>query len=259
MRENRLSSLRSKSSREALITYHKKILDTLDAVMTKELKNIEKAADMITDCFINNNLLHVFGSGHSMIIAWEMFQRAGGLVPVNAWLDPCLSYFEARKSLRTERISGYGKMLVDYYDPTKDDILLVVSLSGINAVPVEVAMETKKRGTYVLGLTSVEASSRLQPRNKYGKRLYEIADLTIDNHVPYGDAVIEMKDSPKPVGPLSTVVNATIVNLMGIRVAENFIERGLEPPVWASSNVPGGEEMNKSFVEKYKHGKIHHM
>lgn len=238
--------------------YFKKVLDNLDAVRN-ERKTIEKAANVITDCFVSNNLLHVFGSGHSMVIAWEMFQRAGGLMPVNAWLDPTLSYFEALKSLKTEKLSGYAKTLVDYYDPTRDDVLLVVSLSGINAAPVEVAIETKERGTYVIALTSVEVSSKLQPRNKYNKRLCEAADLTIDNHVAYGDAVIRMGDFPKTIGPLSTVVNSVIVNLITTKVAENYLAKGLEPPIWASSNVPSGDEMDAPYVKKFKHGRIHHM
>lgn len=237
--------------------YHSHVVNNLDSIVNKERAKIENAADIITERFVNSKLLHVLGSGHSMCISQEMFQRAGGLMPVNAILDPGISPLFSRKALAVERLSEYARILIDHYEVEEDDVFFVVSLSGVNAVPVEAAVEAKSIGAYVMGLTSIAASGMLQPRNKYGKRLYEVADLTIDNHVAYGDAAIRMGD--KTVGPMSTVVNAFIVNLIAVRVAENYLKRGLRPPIWASTNVPGGDEMDAPYVEKYKHSRIRHL
>lgn len=238
--------------------FYDKIFETLNAIKNKEGGNIENAANIITESFLNDKVLHVLGTGHSMIITQELFYRAGSLVPVNAIMDPSLSSINAVKSTLTERLSGYAKVLLDYYGISKNDVLLVISLSGVNAVPVEAAVEAKERDAYVIALTSFEASSKLQPRNKYGKRLYEVANITIDNHAPFGDASVRLKNLPQAVAPLSTIANAFIVNLIVIKVAENYLAKGLQPPIWVSSNVPEGDKANEKYLEKYQN-KIRHL
>lgn len=249
---------------DPLDTYYAKILELLDIIMNKERDKIEKSAEAITERITKNDgLLYVLGSGHSMLIAQEMFTRAGGLMQVNAILDPALSTLFQAKALKVERMSGYAKIILDYYGLSKNDAIIIVSVSGINAVPVEAAIEAKKIGAYVIALTSVEWSTAVpqdlvNKRNRYGKRLFELADIFIDNHVPFGDAVVKVGNFVKPVAPVSTVVNSFIVNLIVAKVAQNCADKGIDPPVWSSSNVPGGSEMDAPYVEKYRFSRIKH-
>jgi|YelNatPaOPRAMG01_1025707.scaffolds.fasta_scaffold68704_1 uncharacterized phosphosugar-binding protein len=244
--------------------YYKKILELYNLVLEKERTKIEAAAEVITERITKDDgLLYVLGSGHSMLIAQEMFARAGGLMQVNAILDPALSTIFQAKALKVERLEGYAKIVLEYYGLTKNDVLLVVSVSGINAVPVEAAIEAKKLGAYVIALTSVEWSKNVpqemvNKRNIFGKRLFEVADLYIDNHVPFGDAVVKIDNYTKPVAPVSTLVNSFIVNLIVAKVAQNCASKGIPPPVWASSNVPGGDKMDAPFVEKYRFSRVKH-
>ncbi|MEM4672938.1 MAG: hypothetical protein QW366_04095, partial [Sulfolobales archaeon] len=92
----------------------------------------------------------------------------------------------------------------------------------------------------------------LKPSNRYGKKLYEVADIVIDNKVPEGDAVIEVKElRGRRIAPISTIVNAFIAHVIEIMTVERLIEEGYEPEIWVSVNIPGGNEINKSLVEKY--------
>jgi len=244
--------------------YYDKVLELLSIIMKDEKERIERAADIITERVTKNEgLLYALGTGHSMLIVQEMFARAGGLMPVNAILDPAISPLFQSKALEVERMSGYARILLNYYGLTNNDVLMVISTSGINAVPVEACMEAKKVGAYVIGLTSVEWSSKIpqesvNKRNKYGKRLYEVADLVIDTHVPFGDAVVRIGDFIKPVAPVSTVIGSFIVNSIVAKVAENCYKKGIEPPIWASSNVPGGDEMDAPYFKKYRFSRIKH-
>jgi uncharacterized phosphosugar-binding protein len=249
---------------DPLDAYYVKILELLDIVMNKEREKIERVAEAITERITKDDgLLYVLGSGHSMLIAQEMFARAGGLMQVNAILDPALSALFQAKALKVERMTGYAKIILDYYGLSKNDAIIIVSVSGINAVPVEAAIEAKKIRAYVIALTSVEWSTAVpqdlvNKRNRYGKRLFELADIFIDNHVPFGDAVVKVGNFVKPVAPVSTVINSFIVNLIVAKVAQNCADKGIDPPVWSSSNVPGGSEMDAPYVEKYRFSRIKH-
>lgn len=244
--------------------YYHAVLELLRLVMTRERERIEKAASAVAEGLTGSaGLLYVLGTGHSMLIAEDMFGRAGGLMQVNALLDPALSPLLMSKALQVERLHGYGRIILEYYGLTNHDALLVVSVSGINAVPIEAAIEAKKIGAYVIALTSIEWSRQVpqelvNKRNRHGKRLYEVADLFIDNHVPFGDAMVRIGNSPKPVSPISTVANSFIVNCLVAKIAEYCDRKGVPPLIWASSNVPGGDKMDAPHVRKYRFGRIRH-
>lgn len=228
-------------------------IETIEEVRESQRESILQAAELIATSILDGGMVHVFGAGHSHILAEEMFYRAGGLVPVNAVLDPnFMLHVPPMKGSRLERLEGYGAIIFQSYQTYPGEVIIVVSQSGKNAAPVEVALKAKEQGLKVVAITSRQHSQAVPPQHSSGKRLYEIADIVIDNRVPIGDAaVVPMEGYPK-VAPLSTVVGGAILNAIVAQVAANVAAQGKTPPTWVSANVPGSEKHNRRFMEAYQ-------
>ena len=230
---------------EAANTYFRKAMATIEKVMETQTSALDQAVEWIANSIKSDGVLHIFGAGHSHMLAEEIFSRAGGLAPVNAILDINYTLMGGggpTRGMKLERLEGYAKILLDGYDLRKGEVLIVVSQSGINAGPIEAAMEAKSKGLKVVAITSLEQSSKAKSRHSSGKRLFEIADLAIDNCVPPGDACVEIAPGKPKTSPLSTVVGAAILQAMVAEVANRLVQAGVEPPIWLSANVPGGDE-----------------
>lgn len=233
--------------------YHEAVIRVLSEIQRTQAEALDKAADLICASLVADGVVHVFGSGHSQLVAEETFHRAGGLVPVNLMAEPFLSPLTPpRKSGQLERLSGIAAILLDYHEPRPSEVLVVISNAGINPVPIELALGAKERRLTVISITSLRHAQAVASRHPSGKRLFEVADLVIDNCGEPGDSVISYPELSEKVGPTSLVAGAFIVNSIVCGIVERFIAKGLVPPVYLSANLPGGNEHNRRLEAKYK-------
>lgn len=234
-----------------MLEFNKKIKTLIDEIETEEMENIEKACKIIFEAMKDGKVLHVFATGHSHMFAEELFYRAGGLVQVNPILEPFLMQHEgAVRSTQFERLSGVAKLIFDSVNKKEKEPFLVVSNSGINSVPVEMAEIAIENGHPVIVLTSLNTSKNVNARTKNGKKLYEVSNVSIDNHAPYGDGVIDSKYGK--VGSSSTILNSYIAQTIVLKIIEMYEKEGLVPPIYHSANLAGGDEHNKKLYNEFK-------
>jgi uncharacterized phosphosugar-binding protein len=233
--------------------YYEVVIRLLGEIQQSQAQAIDNAAGLIFSSLAADGVLHIFGSGHSHSVAEEAFHRAGGLVPVNTMTEPFLSPLTSpKKSGRLERLSGLAAILLDYHEPRPNEVLIIISNAGINPVPVELALEAKKRDLAVIAITSLHHAQAVASRHPSGNRLFEVADIVIDNLGEAGDGAITFPGLATKVGPTSLVAGAFIVNSIVCNVVERFVAKGLVPPVYLSANLPGGDEHNRRLEVKYK-------
>ena len=224
----------------------------LQQVLEQEMPNIRAAAELVTESCAQGGKFYVFGSGHSHMIAEELYLRAGGLALVHAILPPELMLHEMpNKSTYLERVEGYAQSLVELYRVEARDTILVISNSGRNAVPVEMCLAAKAKGAKVIAMTSMQHSSGCTSRHSSGKKMYEIADVTIDNCAEKGDASFYVEGFDIPIGPTSDAVGVAIAQAMTCSIVKKMVDAGVEPPVFRSSNVDGGDALNEHLYETY--------
>ncbi len=222
-------------------------LDDIAATM----ETVTVAAERLAACIVADGIVHLFGSGHSAMLAQELFHRAGGLVPFNAMLDINLSIFGTAHATRLERLEGYAPAILTNHNLVPGDALIVISTSGINPVPIELAIEARDRGACVIGVTSVTAYRDALSRHSSGMKLVDVVDLVLNTQVPEGDAAVPIGTAR--VGALSTVLGGTLLNLLVVETARLLDEQGHPIPAFVSQNVPGGDEHNAALIERYAH------
>lgn len=233
--------------------YLEKVREALERIRKEQTGNILAAGGIVADSIKNDGLMHLFGTGHSHMVALEAYSRAGGLAPVNPILEDNLMLHQGtRRSGAMERLEGYAAVIIALNDLTKNDCLFVISNSGRNAVPVEMAAEAVKRKIPVIAITSLTHSRSVTSRHSSGKRLFEVAPLVIDNCAPDGDACLEIEGVPALTGPLSTITGSFIINSIVAVAVEKLAASGVTPPVFISGNAEDGELHNYNLYLKYK-------
>ncbi len=190
--------------------YLTKINSLLDKILKEEKNKILSSASLIRDSYKKGGQLYIFGTGHSRLLGEEAFHRAGGFAAACPIRDDNLTFKKgAKKATSLERTPNIAKKALSKYKITKNDILMIVSNSGVNYAPVEAAMIAKQKKIKSIAITSIKYSKKA-PLSDLNKRLYEIVDVYIDNKIPPGDSIININKFS--VGPASTITGSFILN-----------------------------------------------
>lgn len=234
------------------LEYYDKVQEQLKAQIEEEKANIELAAKYCSESVLAERLIHVFGCGHSQMFAMEVFYRAGGLVPVNAMITPHLSLApKAKLSTIQERVEGFANVYLDQENTDSRDTMIIVSISGRNACPVDMALAAKAKGMKVIALTSKSFSDSVTSRHSSGKLLKDVADVVIDIKCVSGDAVLQMDEMEASFCGTSTVLGMTVMECIIAQTVENCVNQGYIPPVYVSSNLDKGDKINAEYIKKY--------
>jgi uncharacterized phosphosugar-binding protein len=236
------------------LTYIDGLQAVLERIKREQANQIKAAGVFVADALSADGIIHTFGTGHSHLIADEAFFRAGGIAAVNPILHERLIFLRgALESTRTEQESGFARQLLDRENIRDIDAGIIISNSGRNAVPIEMALEMKKHGLKVIAITSLELSRRSQSRHSSGKHLYEVVDVVIDNCVPPGDALLELSSVAARIGPASTVAGAAIINSIIIEGVAELLRRGETVPILPSANSEGiSEQTLAEILRRYQ-------
>jgi uncharacterized phosphosugar-binding protein len=228
-------------------SYYQRANDLLARAWETNLPVIAKLAPVLGKVVADGGVIHTFGSGHSELISREIIGRAGGLVCVTGILDPTGGFIE--------NLPGYGTKLVERYDRQYQllagEAVIVISNSGKNGSPIDVALYAKQKGLTVIALTCM-AMSRVTPsQHASGKRLFEVADHVLDNGGVPGDAIVDVAGDVK-AGPTSTFIGCSVLNWLMLATVEWLQKNGQPLPILRSQNLPGAIEHNRELGKKYK-------
>lgn len=234
------------------LAYMDAVRALLDDIAATQLDAIDRAATAVTTAITADGMIYLFGTGHSHMLAVEGFHRAGGLAPVTPVLSSAVMMHEgALASSQMERLRGLAGSILLRYQPTERDVLVVFSNSGVNAVPVEMALAGKAHGMTVIGVVALDYANQVEAKID-GKKLADVADIVIDNRGQPGDALVDVDGKGLRAGPSSTVAGAFILNAILTEAATRLAATSAQPPVYISSNMPGGDEHNAGLVAKYR-------
>lgn len=221
-------------------------------------KRILKAADWFAETILAGQMVHVFGSGHSRILVEEMWPRYGSFPGFNPIVELSLTFHNLvvgangqRQAMFLENVTGLAARILRNFDLKKGDCALVVSSSGCNVVPVEMAEEFQRRGVRVVSIVSQTHSDASTSRHPSGKKLQDFSDLVLDTGAPIGDAMVKIDGLATPVAPGSTVGGCFLVNAIKAEVADRLTKAGQPPKVLTAGAVCGAEKATELFEAAY--------
>ena len=238
---------------------YRDIVTGLMGEIAGEEEAVKKAAAVIGKSIMRDQVIHVIGpGGHSTMGVEEMFSRAGGFACINGILDQGVNLSNGGpRSMKVERTPGYANAVLESFGvgKTPDEVLIIINAYGINCMTIDCALYAKKHGVTSIAITSTSFADKIPKdhpaRHPTGANLYQSVDVFINNHLPYGDAILEVEGCEQNMGATSTFCNCFAIQFLCVETAKYLVSKGYTPPIFRSGNLPGGDEFNKDMMEKY--------
>ena len=237
-----------------MVTADLRLQNTLNELICRfeeeQKENLQQAAAWMADACESDRLIYVFGGGgHTCLVMQELFWRAGGLANICPMIDFAIHpVTPAYMYLGHERMHDIGDNIVAYYGVAESDLALIFHSYGFNAPTVDAALECKRRGAKVVGVSSSDWHRQIPVdfpiRHRSGKTLFDIADIRLDDQVPYGDTVVMVDGFDQPITGISSTIDFYIAHRLEMECVKECVRRGVVPPVWSSANLPGGDARN---------------
>jgi uncharacterized phosphosugar-binding protein len=245
------------SSSNGIDRYFRAVKELETHVVESQRERLIEVAQRMAETTRRDQRIFLFGTGHSHLLAEEGFYRAGGLANVVPMLvEHLMLHHLPSLGSRLERTPGLVDMILERYAPEPGEMLFVFSNSGVNRMPVEMALKARERNMFVVGISSL-AYARQAPLSDLGMRLDQSVDLALDNGGLPGDALLELENFPWRVAPSSTVMCALLWNSLVSETARLLVESGVTPPVFVSLNVAGAAEHNEALLKKWRPRNMH--
>jgi uncharacterized phosphosugar-binding protein len=237
------------------------ISGVIDRIAETQEESIDAAAAWAAEAIAGDHLVFLFGSGHSFIATMDTYPRIGsypGWLPIHelstSYMPTVLGNQGLRQTLFLEKIEGFGRLVLENYRITSDDVMVVISNSGVNPMGIDVALTARETGLKTVAITSLDHSRGSASRHSSGKRLFEICDLVIDTCVPAGDALVDVRGFPHKVSSASTIAACVVMQALTASTAARLAERGYTAPVFPSHNAEMSAEEHaavEGMVERW--------
>lgn len=227
-------------------------------LVKKQETLIQQAAHWFAETILAGRMVHVFGSGHSRIMVEEMWPRYGSFPGFNPIVELSLTYHNnvvgangQRQAMYLENVPGLAERILRNFDLSDQDCALVISSSGCNRVPVEMAELFQERKIKVVALITKEHSEKSASKRSDGKKLSDFADIVLDSGAPAGDSMVYINGLETPVAPGSTVGGAIVINSVKAELASLLTRAGKPPKVLTSAVIVGEEKAKVLFEAAY--------
>jgi len=225
----------------------------LGQVAISQQNSVTECVNLFADALANEKIIHTFGTGHSHLLAEEIFYRAGGLAAIYPILDERLMlHKEVVKGSQTERLPGLAKELLNKHSIASGDVVVVISNSGGNQVTIDLVKLAQGLGAKVVAVTSLNHATSKSARSSAAEKIHQLADVVLDNSGVVGDALVQVAGSPMSAGPTSTVIGGALLQSVVVGTVAECLKRGIQPDIFLSSNLAGGDENNAAIFEKYR-------
>lgn len=234
-------------------SYRDRIVSVLDDILETQSDVLDTLRDVVAKALAEDKIIHVAGSGHSHLLAEEVFYRAGGIAAAQAILDPDLMlHMGAHRSTLLEREEGRAAKVLANYAINPGDVVFIASNSGRNAYPIELAMLAHDLGAVTVALTSLEHTQKVSSRHTSGKKLHEVTDHVISNCGIYGDAALDIPKRDVRMGPSSTLAGVFVLNTILAEAVAKLAQEGIKPDVYQSANAQEAGTDTDDIVRRWR-------